>query len=219
MNAFKKVMATVATAGLLMASSMASAVPFTITAASFTPGSGYGIDTGFAEIVGGAKLDVRFSPSSFAPETFTLDSVGSSKSFTYGTVNFREFFISSNETNNLGVTASLDFTSPLDTLSTIKANGTAVVGFALGRLVDYRLDWAPITVDFGSGGRFVIDLADLSFTGIGSKTQNATITLIDLPGAGGGSTAVPEPSTVTLFGLGLLGFAASRRKAARKRAA
>jgi hypothetical protein len=76
-----------------------------------------------------------------------------------------------------------------------------------------------MTVDFDNGGQFRIDLADLSFTGNGSKTQTATITLLALPGAGGGSNAVPEPATATLLGLGLLGFAASRRKAAKNQAA
>ena len=60
MNAAKKALAVVATAGLLMASSMASAVPFTVTSASFTPAGGYGIDSIAAEILfGGSKLELR----------------------------------------------------------------------------------------------------------------------------------------------------------------
>lgn len=219
MNAFKNTMATVATVGILMASSMANAVPFDVTAASFTAGSGYGNENFIAELGGGTKLDVRFSTSNFVQQTFALNAVGSSRSFNFGTVNFQEFYVSPNETNNLGVTATLNFTNPLGTSSTILANGTAVVGFALGSFVDYSLNWDPVSVDFGNSGKFMIDLADLSFTGNRSRIQTATITLIDLPGAGGGSTSVPEPATVTLFGLGLLGFAASRRRAAKNRAA
>jgi hypothetical protein len=219
MNAIKNALATVATVGLLAASSIASAVPFTVTSASFTPGSGYGDDIGLVELLGGSKLDVRFNNNNFKQQDFTLDTVGSSQKFNFGKVNFQEFFVGLNEKDDLGVIAELNFTNPLGTLSTVSANGTATFGFAFGRLVDYRLDWDPMTVDFDNGGQFRIDLADLSFTGNGSKTQTATITLLALPGAGGGSNAVPEPATATLLGLGLLGFAASRRKAAKNQAA
>lgn len=219
MNAFKKVLATVATIGLIMTSSLASAVPFTVTAASFTPAGGYGIDSSLVEFFGGDKLDVRFSTSNFVAQSFSLNTVGASKVFNFGTVDFEESYINRTETNDLGVTAKLNFTNPLGTLSSIFTNGKASVGPASGPLVDFKLDWDPINVDFGAGGKFKIDLADLSFTGIGSKVQTATITLLALPSTGGGSTSVPEPTTVALLGLGLLGFAASRRKAAKSKAA
>jgi hypothetical protein len=63
-------------------------------------------------------------------------------------------------------------------------------------------------VDFGIGGKLSIDLNDLSFISTGTQNLIGTVTLVS-------AAQVPEPTTVALLGLGLLGFAASRRKSAK----
>ncbi|MDD1611241.1 MAG: hypothetical protein LUO95_11815, partial [Methylococcaceae bacterium] len=115
-NKFKKIVLAISAMGFIATASVANAIPFTITATSFTNiGSGYGVD---ADERNATLLDVRFSTSNFLPLTFTLDSVvGASYTFNFGTVDLQEpnahGGITSNEMDNLGVTASFIFTNPL----------------------------------------------------------------------------------------------------------
>lgn len=216
MNIFRKVMLAIATMGCLATAPMAAAVPFEITAASFTPGSGYGID---ADEDSGTLLDVRFVTSgTFTPRQFDLSAIGQFLTFNFGTVNLQELNakggINNNEIDNLGVTASFTFTNPLGVVQNILATGTAITGSVSDSFVDYTIVWTPLMVAFGTGGVFEIAMNNLSFADQGSQVQTATITLKGLP-----QGVVPEPATIALLGLGLLGFATMRRRASDNKAA
>ena len=71
------------TVGMLVFSSGTSATPFTITNAQFLPGSGYGIEFNESR---GTLLDVRFLTSGFVTQSFTLNAVGQSFTFNFGTI-------------------------------------------------------------------------------------------------------------------------------------
>ena len=196
-----------------LASTAAHAVFFEITDASFSPGSGYGTDA--SETSSPTLLGVQFTTTVSLPLTFTLNTVGQSQTFTFGTVNLQEpnagGGILAAETDNLGVLANFTFTSPLGSTEAVSAVGTATAGSVSDSGVDYVLDWAPVLLDFGLGGQFRISLLDLSFSGAGSQLQTGLITLLTLPRT---VITVSEPVSVWLFGCGLviLGLLARRRR-------
>ncbi|ODU14466.1 MAG: hypothetical protein ABS91_00160 [Thiobacillus sp. SCN 64-35] len=219
MNAIQHMILTVSAATALVMAPAASALPLSITSGAFMPGSGYGVDS---QENGATLLDVRFSTSGFAVQDFRLDNVGDYFTFKFGTVDFRETDagngsnagIRAHETDYLDVMARLIFAGGPGIVADIAAAGTAIPGLIGDPAADYLLAWDPLTVDIGQGGKLEIAFAPLSFSGNGLQDQMATVTLLSLPQASHGQ-AVPEPATLSLLALGLLGFAVARGKSSK----
>ncbi len=110
-------------------------------------------------------------------------------------------------TNTYNVTANLAFSTPL-----IASEGIGGGKFStfFGIISGGTLSWTdmPKTFTLADGNVITIDFQD----GWTINVLNNTAMVHAYVTNNGGGTAVPEPTTLLLFGLGLLGLAGVRRK-------
>lgn len=209
--------ALVLLSGTLASTAANATVIFTVTDSEISADIGY-------EDPGGDRglLYVDFDEDFSGSESGSL-LAGDSFSFVFGTVNFLDedgpagkVECSQGECDNLGVTATFIFTSPNGIDYVLTATGTGTDGPIGEPSIDYALVWAPLTVDFGAGGDFMIDINSLTFSdnNEGAKDLIATITLVTEPQPVKNleSVEIPEPGTLMIFGIGLLGLGVMRRR-------
>jgi hypothetical protein len=186
------------------AGAFAAPVSISISTFTFAVGTGYGTE---ASEAGGTKLDASFSNAAFSAQNFILTNVNETFTFNVGSVAFNEATIGGQEVDGLELGANFTFANPIGSIKTVSATGVAHPGTVNNDAdLDFSVSWAPMSFSFGDGGLLGISMNQLSFTRTGTAAQTATVTLLRAEDPVG-AAAVPEPGSLALAGVALLGLA------------
>lgn len=216
------IVAVVLLSGTLASTTANATIIFEVAGSLIDPGDGYGggIDN--------TALNVAFTDTAVATGEELLE-VGENFSFDFGTVNFLDAdragggggpaWIDTDEQEALAVTATFNFVSPEGMAYELTATGSAIAMNITDGPVDYTLSWTDFVVDFGIGGQFTIAINTLMFANNdeGAKTLTATVTLNTEPPEVVDPVDVPEPGTLVIFGIGLLGLGVMNRRRGKRR--
>ena len=139
---------------------------------------------------------------------FTLDSVGESKTFELFEIGTNETALNLDDLIPYEIDVDFNFSTPTGFEG--EANGITGAGWFIGSFGYVAWD-NPFVLEFGNYGLLAITLENDKFRLPGSTTIDATFTLLRADG-GTYSTAVPEPTSALLLGIGVLAMSAVRRR-------
>ena len=146
-----------------------------------------------------------------APATFTLNTVGDSYTRQLFRVGTNEGALNTDDVVPYNIEVDFTFTSPPPGFGGT-AEGLTGAGWFLQSFGYVAWD-NPLVLNFGNTGQLGITLSNATFGLPGSAVISASFQLLRNDS---GTASVPEPATMTLMGLGLIGAAAHfrRRRAA-----